>query len=144
MGELLSPYLLAILLAWFLSHAVKYIIATIRGKQLDFTHQLFVSGGMPSSHSATAVAVWTVILLKDGINTGLFGLATLVVLIVTYDAVKVRRSTGEQGVAIDTLIEETHSKAKIPRAAKGHTPLEVFVGAIFGAVVGFVVFITTN
>ena len=142
--ELISPYVLAIVTAWFFSHAVKYIVAAVRGKQLDFTHQLFVSGGMPSSHSATALAVWTVILLTDGPASGLFGLATLVVLIVTYDAVKVRRSSGEQGSAIAVLIKESKSKAVIPRAAKGHTPLEVVVGAVFGITVGLIVFFATN
>lgn len=142
--QYISPYLLAIFAAWFLSHAIKYTRDTIKGRRLDFTHELFVSGGMPSAHAATSVAVWTLVLFKDGINSGLFGLATLVTLIVCYDAVKVRRSTGEQGVAIDTLIEETKSKAVIPRAAKGHTPLEVFVGALFGALVGVVVFLATK
>ena len=137
---LLSPYILAIIAAWLLSHVVKYIIATIQGKRLDFTHQLFVSGGMPSSHAATSVAVWMVILLTDGPASGLFGLATLVVLIVTYDAVKVRRSSGEQGAAIAQLIKESKSKAVIPRAAKGHTPLEVFVGSVFGALIGAAVY----
>jgi len=140
----ISPYILAIVAAWFFSHAVKYIVAAIRGKQLDFAHQLFVSGGMPSSHSATALAVWTVILLKDGATSGLFGLATVFVLIVTYDAVKVRRSSGEQGSAIAIMIKETASKALLPRAAKGHTPAEVVVGALFGIAVGLVVFFTTK
>ncbi len=142
--QYISPYLLAIFAGWFLSHAIKYAIATIRHKRLDFTHQLFVSGGMPSAHAATSLALWTVVFLKDGITSGLFGLATLVALIVCYDAVKVRRSTGEQGLAIDTLIEETKSKAIIPRAAKGHTPAEVIVGALFGIAIGVVVFLATN
>jgi acid phosphatase family membrane protein YuiD len=143
-GDGISAYFLAIIAAWFLSHAAKYIISVIKKEQLDFTHQIFVSGGMPSSHAATAMALWAVVLFKDGALSGLFGLTTLVVLIVCYDAVKVRRSSGEQGAAIATLIKETKSKAIIPRAAKGHTPLEVFVGGLFGLIVGIVVFITTN
>ena len=42
-----------------------------------------------------------------------------------YDAVMVRRSSGEQGTAIQELIKELKSKVIIPRAAKGHTPEEV-------------------
>ena len=142
--HIVSSYILAIIVAWLASHAVKYLIALYKGKQLDFTHQLFISGGMPSSHAATSVAVWTVILLKDGAQSGLFGLATLLVLVVTYDAVKVRRSSGEQGEAIAQLIQAGKSDIRIPRAAKGHTPLEVFVGALFGSVIGFVVFLATS
>lgn len=140
----LSPYVVTIIAAWLAAHAVKYLIALYKGKRLDFAHQLFISGGMPSSHAATSAAVWMVILLRDGVQSGLFGLATLVVLIVCYDAVKVRRSSGEQGEAIAQLIGETKSNIRIPRAAKGHTPLEVFAGALFGVVVGFVVFIATR
>lgn len=142
--ELVSPYLIAIAVAWLLAHAIKYGVALARGKQLDFTRQLFISGGMPSSHAATTVAVWTVVLLRDGVMSGVFGLATLVVLIVCYDAVKVRRSSGEQGEAIIALIKETKSKVKLPRAAKGHTPVEVVAGAVLGAVLGLIVFFATK
>lgn len=139
-----SPYLVAIVVAWLLAHIIKYVIATIRGKRLDFTHQLFISGGMPSSHAATSVAVWTVIGLHDGVTSGLFGLATLFVLIVCYDAVKVRRSSGEQGEAISALIRESKSTIRMPRVAKGHTPVEVVAGACLGVVIGYIVFFATT
>lgn len=142
--EIVSPYLIAIVAAWLLAHVVKYTIAASRGTQVDLTHQLFISGGMPSSHAATSVAVWAVIALKDGIDSGLFGLATFVALVVCYDAVKVRRSSGEQGEAITQLIKESDSKVRIPRAAKGHTPVEVIAGAVFGAVIGLIVFLATK
>lgn len=142
--DIVSPYLIAIVAAWLLAHVVKYAIAASKGIQVDVTHQLFISGGMPSSHAATSVAIWTVIALKDGVASGLFGLATFVVLVVCYDAVKVRRSSGEQGEAIAGLIKESNSKVRIPRAAKGHTPVEVVAGAVFGAVIGLVVFLATK
>lgn len=142
--DFVSPYIFALVIAWLLAHVVKYAIALGKGKQLDLTHQLFISGGMPSSHAATSVAVWTVVLLKDGIQSGLFGLATLVVLVICYDAVKVRRSSGEQGEAIQQLIKEQGSKVVLPRAAKGHTPVEVVAGAVFGAAIGLVVFLATR
>ncbi len=142
--NVVSPYIIAIIAAWLLAHVVKYTIAASKGTQTDLTHQLFISGGMPSSHAATSVAVWAVIALKDGISSGLFGLATFVVLVVCYDAVKVRRSSGEQGEAITQLIKESKSKVRIPRAARGHTPVEVIAGSIFGAIVGLIVFLATK
>jgi acid phosphatase family membrane protein YuiD len=144
MELVVSSYLIAVGVAWVLAHAIKYAIATARGKRLDFTRQLFISGGMPSSHAATSVAVWTVILLKDGASSGLFGLATLVVLVVCYDAVKVRRSSGEQGEAIVGLIRETNSKVNFPRVARGHKPIEVVAGAALGALIGYIVFFATT
>lgn len=142
--DILSPYIIAIIAAWLLAHVVKYAIAFSKGTQVDLTHQMFISGGMPSSHAATSVAIWTVILLKDGVASGLFGLATFIVLVVCYDAVKVRRSSGEQGEAIAGLIKESGSKVRIPRAAKGHTPVEVVAGVVFGATIGLVVFLATK
>ena len=144
MEQIVSPYILAIVSAWVLAHIIKYSIARLRGKRLDLTHQLFISGGMPSSHAATSVAVWVVVLLREGYRSAIFGLATLVVLIVCYDAVKVRRSVGEQGNAIQEIIKKTNVKVNVPRSAQGHTPLEVIAGSILGCVIGLVVFIATK
>jgi acid phosphatase family membrane protein YuiD len=86
----------------------------------------------------------TVIGLKDGLNTGLFGLAILIAMIVMYDAVKVRRASGEQGEAIAAIIKEQGSKVEIPYIAKGHTVIEVVAGAAFGIAIGVVVFLATK
>lgn len=144
MEVLISPYVIAIAVAWLSAHVIKYALAALRHQELDFTHQLFISGGMPSSHTATSVAVWTVLLLVEGPRSAIVGLATLVTLVICYDAVKVRRSVGEQGEAIRQLIKVNKSHITVPRAAKGHTPLEVVAGTILGLVVGFVVFIATK
>ena len=144
MVGIVSPYLISIGAAWIIAHIIKYTIASLQGKRLDLTRQLFISGGMPSSHAATTVAVWMLVLLKEGVDSGLFGLATLVTLIVCYDAVKVRRSVGEQGYAIQQLIKVTKADVMLPRAAKGHTPVEVIAGSFLGVLIGLVVFIATQ
>jgi acid phosphatase family membrane protein YuiD len=142
--HLLSPYLWAVIIAWTAAHIVKYVIAIVRGNQKKFRSQVFISGGMPSSHVATSVALWVVILLIDGPTSGLFGLATLFVLVVGHDAVRVRRSSGEQGVALLQVLIETKSRAKVPYIASGHTLVEIAVGAVFGAAIGIVVFLATT
>lgn len=144
MIDVISPYIFALIVAWIVAHIIKYAIALSKGKQVDFTHQLFISGGMPSSHAATSVAVWMVVLCRDGVTSGLFGLATLVAAIICYDAVKVRRSVGEQGAAIQQIIKKQKLKIDLPRAARGHTPIEIFAGSILGAMIGLVVYIATN
>lgn len=139
----LSPYLVTILLAWVVAHIVKFIISSINNEKLTLKAHLFISGGMPSAHSATAVSMMTIIGLKNGISSGLFGIALLFAIIIMYDAVKVRRSSGEQGIAIHKLIKETGSKIKLPRIAMGHTPTEVALGALLGVFIGYVVFLST-
>lgn len=138
-----SPYLIAIFVAWFSSHAVKFIVSVVRGEKTKIDLSIFESGGMPSSHTATVISLAVVIGLRDGFNTGLFGLAGLFAVIVAYDSLKVRRSSGEQGVALKRLIKEQNSEVDIPRISKGHTPVEVVAGAIFGAFIGIVVFLST-
>ena len=139
----ISPYLITILLAWVVAHIIKFIISSINKERRTLRAYLFISGGMPSAHSAAVAAMVTIIGLKDGIGSGLFGLAVLFAIIVMYDAVKVRRSSGEQGIVINKLIKETNSKIKLPRVAKGHTPTEVALGAVLGAAIGIVVFLST-
>lgn len=141
--EVFSPYIMAALVAWIVAQGAKYFIVAVKRRQLS-VRQLYLSGNMPSAHSATTIALTTVIALRDGIQTGLFGLAILMTAIVMYDAVMVRRSSGEQGEAIQRLIKEQKSQIPLPRAAKGHTPVEVIVGAVLGAVIGVVVFLATK
>ena len=141
---LLSPYLCAIIIAWVVAQGLKYLIIAVKHKSLSNFRHLYLSGNMPSAHSATVIALLTVVALHDGISSGLFAVAALFAAIVMYDAVMVRRSSGEQGKAIQHLIQEQKSSVTLPRAAKGHEPLEVVVGALLGAVIGVVVFFATK
>lgn len=142
--NLLSPYFIAIIAAWLVAQGAKYVIATVKRRSFNNLRQLYLSGNMPSSHSATVIALVTLIGLRDGTGTALFGLALLFAVIVMYDAMMVRRSSGEQGIAIQLLIKEQKSSVALPRAAKGHTPVEVLVGAILGLIIGIVVFLATR
>jgi acid phosphatase family membrane protein YuiD len=140
----LSPYLIAIVAAWLIAQGAKYLLIAVKHRSFNHFRQLYLSGNMPSAHSATVVALCVVIMLRDGVDSGLFGLAALFAGIVMYDAMMVRRSVGEQGKAIQNLIKEQKSSVALPRAAKGHTPVEVAAGAVLGAVIGLVVFLATK
>lgn len=140
----LSPYIIAIIAAWLVAQGAKYLIIAIKQRSFSNFRQLYLSGNMPSAHSATVVALCVLVGLRDGINSGIFGLSILFATIVMYDAIMVRRSSGEQGIAIQQLIKEQKSSVPLPRAAKGHTPVEVVVGAMFGLAIGVVVFLATK
>lgn len=139
-----SVYLLAPLAAWLAAQGGKYLLAMMKSRKLSHYRQLYISGGMPSAHSATTAALLMVIGLKDGTGGALFGLAALLAAIVMYDAMMVRHASGTQGAAIHALIDEQKSKVPLPRVARGHTPSEVAVGAVLGLVVGIVVFFATK
>lgn len=136
----MSPYIIAGMAGWIVAQTAKYIVASFKKGELASVRRLYMSGRMPSAHSATVVALLTVIGLIDGIESGLFGLALVFASVVLYDAVMVRRSSGEQGIAITALINEGGSKVPLPRVARGHTPLEVAVGALVGLGVGIAVY----
>ncbi len=141
---MISSYLLVILIAWLCAQGTKYILVAIKNRNFNNIRQLYLSGNMPSAHSATTVSLATLIGLRDGIDSAIFGLAALFAAVVMYDAIMVRRSVGEQGIAIQMLIKLSKSKnVVIPRAARGHEPLEVVAGAAMGLFIGIAVFFAT-
>ncbi len=131
-------YLIAAASGWLAAQLLKYIFYAYKNKNFRDISWLYQSGGMPSSHSAITVALVTIIGLKDGVESGLFAIAAVLAAIVMYDAMQVRRSSGEQGVALKQLLKKAKI-AYIPHHALGHTPLEVLVGAGIGFTVSIVV-----
>lgn len=139
----MSPYLFTILAAWIVAQGTKYVTNVMRTGTMSDWRQMYVSGDMPSAHSAIVVAMATVIGLREGIDSSIFGLALMMAVIVMYDAMMVRRSSGRQGELLTSLITEVKSVLKAPKVARGHEPLEVFVGAVVGGAVGYIVFLAT-
>ena len=142
--EIFSPYIIAGLAGWVVSQAAKYVVASFKTRKLASYRQLYLSGNMPSAHSATVIAVLVVVGLIDGIGSGLFGVMLVLASVVLYDAMMVRRSSGEQGVALTALIKESKSDVPLPRVALGHTPLEVAIGALLGFFVGLATYFITS
>ena len=137
--EIVSPYIVAAALGWTVAQFTKYVIASVKHGKLASYRQLYLSGRMPSAHSATTVALLVVVAALDGVYSAVFGVAFLFTCVVLYDAMMVRRSSGEQGVALTALMKEQKSKVPYPRVAMGHTPLEVAVGSLLGLAVGLTV-----
>lgn len=140
-----SPYLIAIMVAWIVAQGLKYVLVALKNRNFDHIRQLYLSGNMPSAHSASTVALATVVGARDGLDSAIFAVAALFAAIVMYDAIMVRRSVGEQGLALQELVRAAakNKRVAIPRAAKGHTPLEVVVGAALGVAIGVVVYLAT-
>lgn len=141
---LTSPYVIAFASAWVVAHLIKFVISLINKENINLGSHLYRSGGMPSAHSATSVAVATMIGLSDGFSSGLFGLAVLVSTVFLYDSMMVRRSCGEQGQAVEQIIKDTKSKVKLRHIALGHKPVEVLVGSILGILISVIVFFATR
>ncbi len=126
---------------WFAAQVIKTVIYTCITKSFD-PERLVGSGGMPSSHSATVCALATASGMQYGGGSFEFAIAAIVAIIVMYDARGVRRETGLQAQVINEMMEfwGKDGAADLLRRKKlkefvGHTPLQVFVGALLGILI---------
>ena len=141
-------YLIVPLLAWAFAQVLKHVFRIAGRNQRVFLGNprfpLMVSGGMPSAHAATMTALATIIALIDGVYTVQFAISVWLAIIVIYDAIMVRYSSGKQGDTLNQLLDEKKSKLSRIRVAHGHTPLEVLAGAVLGVAMAVVVFFATK
>lgn len=95
---------------------------------------------MPSSHSAFVCSLATTIGITEGVSSPLFALAVALSAIVMYDAAGVRRAAGKQAKILNQIIESEGENINVHEKLielLGHTPLEVYVGALVGIVMAF-------
>lgn len=127
---------------WLTAQVLKTIIHAILNRGIDWS-RLIGDGGMPSGHSATVTAVATCAGLTYGFDSGLFGIAIIVAIIVMHDAMGVRLETGKQALVIKqmaTYWEELGHAITDEEKLKefvGHTPIQVVAGACLGVIVAF-------
>ena len=131
------------------------IIAAVIAQLLKFITYLFVhkkvnfkifttTGGMPSSHSAGVISLSMTVGYIEGFNSVMFALALGYAMVVMYDAAGIRRSAGKIAATMNRVMEEFYAHRPSAAGEKlkellGHTPFEVFVGAIVGIVVSYVI-----
>ena len=128
---------LAVLVGGFGAQLLKLLIFFFRHKSLSW-HDLVVTGGMPSSHSAFVVSLATIIYFEEGLSTA-FVISLVLAFIVLRDAFGVRRTVGMEGKQIEKLLKLHQLKSKF-HYSMGHTPLQVAVGAMMGLISSIVIF----
>ena len=138
--------LIAATFSWLISQILKFVITAIVEKKWRF-ERLVGDGGMPSGHSATVTAMMVMTGYICGLASPEFGIATLLAIIVMHDATGVRREAGKHAVTIlqiiDAFNEVVSEKDKLAQQEKlkifvGHTPVQVFFGAITGVLVSVI------
>ncbi len=122
--------------AWLIAQLSKPILHYAHTRRLNLRY-LVSAGGMPSSHSAVVVALATRIGFDTGLSSIDFALAAVFAAVVMYDAAGVRRAVSLQARILNRMltemIEAQHFNEERLRELIGHTPFEVFVGALIGA-----------
>lgn len=130
------------LTAWLTAQIIKVLIYLIKYKKFDF-RRLVGSGGMPSSHSSFVTSLATAVALERGFESVEFAICTVLALIVMYDAAGVRRAAGQQARILNKIMNnwEKSDFSETDKHLKellGHTPKEVFAGAVLGIVISVV------
>ncbi len=136
-----NKYIAIPILLWLAIQSFKVAWDLITTKKFNFK-RILGAGGMPSSHSAVVTSLTTLIGKNEGFNSPIFALAVIFACIVMYDAAGVRRAAGKQAQLLNKIIN-TPGLSGLQVQEKlvevlGHTPTQVFVGALIGIIAGII------
>ena len=137
-----SKYLYVPVLLWFGIQLFKLLYDLVTTKKFNFK-RILGAGGMPSSHSAVVTSITTLIGKTEGVGSPIFALSLMFAFVVMYDAAGVRRAAGKQAKILNRIIEtpgltNQEVSEKLVEVL-GHTPTQVFVGALIGLIAGIIV-----
>jgi uncharacterized protein len=128
---------IATVVAWVTAQFLKVLIGYQREKRFNFKY-LLSEGGMPSSHVALSMCLAVSVGLYYGFDSGLFAIAISFSAVTMFDAQGVRRHSGKQAEALNRILEDfnAHKGLQESRLKElvGHTPVEVYMGALLGIV----------
>ena len=142
---LTNSTLLAGIVSWFRAQFIKTLINIIGSKVHSpgevIELMFWRTGGMPSSHSAIVTSLCTTIAFKNGLNSDIFLVSFVFLLVVVRDAFGVRRSSGIQAQKINELGKELEDNKALTnfkplKEVNGHTPMQVILGCLLGFFVG--------
>ena len=138
-----NPFFIAGVSSWFVAQVVKTIIHLIINRRLVW-ERMVGDGGMPSGHSATVTALAMMSALQCGTGSFEFAVTAILAIIVCHDAMGVRLETGKQAMMINEIIEVLSSE-DLPevklKELVGHTPVQVIMGVLIGAVNAVVLYL---
>lgn len=137
----INKYIYVPVIVWFCIQSFKVFYDLIKTKKFNFK-RIIGAGGMPSSHSAVVSSLATLIGKNEGFNSSLFALSLIFAFVVMYDAAGVRRAAGKQATLLNKIVN-TPGLSMLQVQEKlvevlGHTPKQVFVGAIIGIIAGII------
>lgn len=143
--EMLSNQILMSAVAgWVVAQILKTIIDCTLNH--DFSAERLVgAGGMPSSHSSTVCALVVSSGMYCGVSSPEFAVGFVLAAVVMYDAIGVRQETGKQAKLLNMILEQdlfklnNHEFQKKLKEFVGHTPLQVFAGAVLGIVIALLI-----
>ena len=139
-----NQVLVSSVIGWVVAQALKTIIDFSLNKSFS-AERLVGSGGMPSSHSATVCALVASTAFCYGVSAFEFAVSFVLAAVVMYDAIGVRQETGKQARLLNMILEQdlfklnNHQFQERLKEFVGHTPLQVFAGAVLGILLAVLV-----
>ena len=139
-----NQVLVSSVIGWVVAQALKTIIDFSLNKSFS-AERLVGSGGMPSSHSATVCALVVSTAFCYGVSAFEFAVSFVLAAVVMYDAIGVRQETGKQARLLNMILEQdlfklnNHQFQERLKEFVGHTPLQVFAGAVVGILLAVLV-----
>lgn len=136
--DFISNYLLiSAISGWLAAQIIKLFTGMYAQGTMSVRKVLFSNGGMPSSHTASVMALTTAALLKEGIGSSLFAICAILSMIVINDAVGVRYETGKQAAVLNKITKQLFKgdgehKNSALKELVGHTPMQVLMGVLLG------------
>ncbi len=126
--------------AAIIAQLLKFCGHIIFKRKVDF-QVLATTGGMPSAHTAGVVSLSASVGIIRGFESVEFAIAVGYALVVMYDAAGLRRSTGKIAACLNKICDDYYVHGQVPaerlKELLGHTPFEVFVGALLGIFMSF-------
>lgn len=133
----------AVLYSSLVAQVLKVIFGVFKDKKFNF-YWVLGTGGMPSAHSAAVVSLVICVAKEAGASSVLFVFSVLLAIMTMFDAQTWRRSIGFQAKVLNHMMEDLQEGKKIEdtrlRELVGHTPIEVFVGTLVGALITFIIY----
>lgn len=133
-----NQILWVVFLASVIAQGLKIVAGIAKRRKFSF-YWLLSTGGMPSSHSAAVVALAVCAGKKLGFSSPFFAFSIIFALITMFDAQTWRRSIGVQAKILNEIMEDIQEHKRVEqyrlRELVGHTPREVFIGALIGIII---------
>lgn len=139
--------ILPVLSGAFFAQLIK-ILLKLNKEKIKWS-DLVAYSGMPSGHTAMVVSLVTILYLEEGWQSPVFGFSVIFAFLIIRDAIGLRRYLGEHGKVLNALLKDLSNDEVLEKHYPhllekiGHTPLQVFAGAILGfsvSLIGWILF----
>ena len=137
-------HLICPIIAFILAQGTKVFLQSLRHKIT--WRNVFAYSDMPSGHTAVVVSLAVIVALKDGLGSPVFATAFVFAMIVIVDAIGLRNYLGQHGKTLNILVKDLDEDEFLDRSYPklleriGHTPLQVIIGALVGALTSLIGF----